>query len=77
MPSHAGNILMALPVSKLTDHHRCTLYIVVLALCLWHGLTPTVAHAEAPTLHDYFLQEPVFGGQARIVEAGSAYEVIS
>ena len=63
---------MASPINVQVRIRMKSLLLVILLQFFWYALTPTVAHAAAPAAHEYFLQEPVFGGQTRIVEAGRA-----
>jgi len=57
-------------VNHVSHNHLGVQGIVVLILLLYGMYTPVPANAEIPEGHEYFLHEPVFNGQARIVEAG-------
>lgn len=69
MPTRVGNTSMDLVPSR--EHGpRCKLFVVFVALiCIPHLLSSAV-NAEPASVHEYYLQEPVFGGKARVVEAG-------
>ncbi len=70
MPTIVGSIWMVSGVSIVSHHRHAVLVSVILILFLSCMFISVPANATIPGGHEYFLQEPVFGGQARIVEAG-------
>lgn len=63
---------MLLPASKMKHHRSGMPFLFMLILFVCVAFMSTQVNAKAPPGHEYFLQEPVFGGQVRIVEAGPA-----
>lgn len=70
MPTIVGSIWMVSVVSAAGHNRPGALVTAVLLLFVYCTFIPEPANAGLPERHAYFLQEPVFGGQARIVEAG-------
>lgn len=55
-------------------HYRYTLFVVSVVLIYVLAFHATPARAEPGAVQEYYLQEPVFGGRVRIVEAGQEHE---
>lgn len=64
---------MALAIRKWRGCFTSSPLMFMLVLVGGYVLQPSTAIAEQSTVHTYYLQEPVFGGKARIVEAGDEH----